>query len=48
MKNVGWSDDKKKMKGTLHGFNNYKVMVNLDLATLVAIFSSRIVKLFGH
>jgi hypothetical protein len=30
------------------GFNNCKVMANLDLATLVAIFSSRIVELLGH
>jgi hypothetical protein len=26
----------------------YKVMVNLDLTTLVAIFPSRILELFGH
>jgi hypothetical protein len=35
-------------EGTLHGFNNYKVMANLDLATRIAIFPSRIVELFGH
>jgi hypothetical protein len=32
----------------MHGFNNCKVMANLDLATLFAIFSSRIVELLGH
>jgi hypothetical protein len=34
------------MKGnerTLHGFDNYNVMANLNLVTLVAIFASRIV-----
>jgi hypothetical protein len=30
-------------EGTLHGFDNYKIMANLDLVTLVAIFASRIV-----
>ncbi len=35
-------------EGTLHGFNNYKVMANLDLTTLVEIFPSRIVELLGH
>jgi hypothetical protein len=28
---------------TMHDFNNYKVMANLDLATLSTIFLSRIV-----
>jgi hypothetical protein len=28
--------------------NNYKVMANLDLATLIAIFPSRILELLGH
>jgi hypothetical protein len=32
-------------EGTLHGFNNCKVMANLDLTTLAAIFPSKIVKL---
>ncbi len=50
----------RRTKGTLHDFNNYKVMVNLnlannykvmanlDLATLIAIFPSRILELLGH
>jgi len=38
----------KRNEGTLHGFNNYKVMANLDFATLVAIFPPRILKLLGH
>jgi hypothetical protein len=35
-------------EGTLHGFNNYKVMANLDLTTLIAIFPSRILELLRH
>jgi hypothetical protein len=35
-------------EGTFHVFNNYEVMVNFDLTTLIAIFSSRILELFGH
>jgi len=50
-KKLMWSDGKKKEnekklrrnEKTLHGFNKYKVMPHLDLATLVAIFPSRIV-----
>jgi hypothetical protein len=38
----------KRNEGTLYGFNNYKVMANLDLATLIAIFPSRILELLGH
>jgi hypothetical protein len=38
----------KRNEGILNGFNNYKVMANLDLATLVAIFPSRIVEVLGH
>jgi hypothetical protein len=38
----------KRNEGTLHGSNNYKVMANLDLATLVAVFLSRILELLGH
>jgi hypothetical protein len=30
-------------EGILHGFDNYKVMANLDLVTLVAIIASRII-----
>ncbi len=52
MKNVGWSfptiENKLEMKWmNLHGYNNYKVMANLDIATLVAIFPPRIVELPG-
>jgi hypothetical protein len=32
----------------MHGFNNCKVMANLDFAIPFAIFSSRIVELLGH
>jgi hypothetical protein len=35
-------------EGNVHGFNNFKVMANLDLATLIAIFPSRILELLGH
>jgi hypothetical protein len=38
----------KRNEGTLHGFNNYKGMANLDLATLIEIFPSRILELLGH
>jgi len=37
----------KRNERTLQGFNNYKIMANLDLATLIAIFPSRILKLLG-
>ncbi len=39
---------KKNLRGnerTMHGFNNCKVLANLDFAILVAIFSLRIVEL---
>jgi hypothetical protein len=39
-KNSRWNE------WTMQGFNNYKVMANLDLATLGTIFLSRIVWLF--
>jgi hypothetical protein len=35
-------------EGTLHAFNNCKVMANLELTTLVVIFIWKIVELLGH
>ncbi len=37
-----------KNEGTLHGFNNCKVLANLNLVTVVTIFSSKIVELLRH
>jgi uncharacterized membrane protein len=56
-KKLTWRSDGKKLKNqknlrgnerTMHGFNNCKVMANLDFAIPFAIFSSRIVELLGH
>jgi len=38
----------KRNEENLHGFNNSKVMASLDLATLVALFPSKILKLLIH
>jgi hypothetical protein len=38
----------KRNEENLHGFNNYKVKANLDLATLIALFPSKILKLLRH
>jgi hypothetical protein len=55
LKKLTWNDGLKQEKknwekneGTLHNFNNCKVLANLNLVTVVTIFSSKIVELLGH